>query len=401
MDKINILIRRPLYIDQIRPYIGKGLVKVLTGQRRVGKSCILRAIADEIKHTEEQTNIIEINLEDFAFSHITDAASLHAEIVSKLLPGRKNCIFIDEVQEVAGFEKVVRSLILDSNNDVYITGSNSAMMSSEIATRLAGRCITIRVHPLTYSEFIAFHSLTDSDESLGLYMRYGGMPFLVNLPDKHTWEEYLSNVTDAVVYRDVVTRNALRNTDFLGRLLLFLADNIGQIFTAKRIVDYLKSQRVTSSVTSVQAYVGHLADAFIINRCRRWDIAGRRFFEIGEKVFFEDCGIRNSIIGYRPGDVGNIMENLVYNHLSALGYDVKVGVMTQGREIDFVAERGNEYRYVQVALNVSDEKTERREFGNLSAIGDNYRKTVVTLRESLPNTYQGIEMVSLREFLLE
>lgn len=401
MDKTNGIIPRPIYLDRIRPYIGKNVIKVLTGQRRVGKSYILKAIAEELRCAGGDLNIIEINLEDFAFSHITDAAALHAEIIGRLREGGRNYIFIDEVQEVADFDKVIRSLILDPNNDVYITGSNSRMLSSEIASRLAGRSMIFHVHPLTYGEFLEFHGQADSDEAMDSYLRYGGMPYLVNLPDRRTWGEYLSSVTDAVVFRDVVSRNALRNTDFLQRLLMFLADNTGQIFTAKRIVDFLKSQRVASNVSSVQAYVEYLKDAYIVSRCRRWDIEGKRLFEIGEKIYFEDLGIRNAIIGYRPNDIGRLMENAVYNRLLASGYEVEVGVLQKDKEIDFVARRENEYRYVQVALTVADDETASREFGNLSKIPDNYRKTVVTLRESAPNTYRGIELMSLRNFLLE
>lgn len=394
------IIQRPLYLDRIRQYIDKNVIKVLVGQRRVGKSYLLMSVAEEIMQRNPEGNIIEINLEDFAFSHIQNARELLDEISSRIKSDRKNYIFIDEVQEVKDFDRVVRSLILDPQNDVYLTGSNSSMLSSEIASRLAGRSIVIHVHPLTYKEFLIFRSLSDSDEAMEKYIRYGGLPYLINLPKESTWGEYLSGITDAIVYRDVVSRHTLRNTDFLGRLLMFLADNTGNLFNAKRITDYLKSQHVTSSVNGVQTYLGHLEDAYLINRVRRWDISGKRFFEIGEKYFFEDLGIRNSIIGYRPGDIGGLMENVVYNHLIAEGYTVKVGVLSQEKEIDFIAERNNELRYVQVALTLTEEKTIDREFGNLARIPDNYEKTVVTLRESAPNTYKGIRLMTLREFLM-
>lgn len=394
------IIQRPLYLDRIRQYKDKNVIKVLVGQRRVGKSYLLMSVAEEIMQRNPEGNIIEINLEDFAFSHIQNARELLDEISSRIKSDRKNYIFIDEVQEVKDFDRVVRSLILDPQNDVYLTGSNSSMLSSEIASRLAGRSIVIHVHPLTYKEFLIFRSLSDSDEAMEKYIRYGGLPYLINLPKESTWGEYLSGITDAIVYRDVVSRHTLRNTDFLGRLLMFLADNTGNLFNAKRITDYLKSQHVTSSVNGVQTYLGHLEDAYLINRVRRWDISGKRFFEIGEKYFFEDLGIRNSIIGYRPGDIGGLMENVVYNHLIAEGYTVKVGVLSQEKEIDFIAERNNELRYVQVALTLTEEKTIDREFGNLARIPDNYEKTVVTLRESAPNTYKGIRLMTLREFLM-
>lgn len=225
------------------------------------------------------------------------------------------------------------------------------------------------------------------------------MPYLRNLPLKETWNEYLTGITDALVYRDIVSRHSIRNNDFLQRLLLFLADNIGQIFTAKRIADYLKSQRTSVTVNSVQTYADYISDAYITNKVRRWDIEGKRFFEIGEKYYFEDIGIRNSIIGYRPMDIGAILENVVFNKLLSDGYDVKIGIIQRNKEIDFVAEKDGERKYIQVAVNVNDKTTAEREFGNLEAVGDNYEKILVTLRDSAPNTQNGIKMLSLRQFL--
>lgn len=399
MDETFNIISRPLYTDRLLPYVGKNIIKVLTGQRRVGKSFILKSVAQHIRDTDPSANIISIDLENFAFSHVTDARSLHNEIVTRLREGEKNYIFIDEVQEVEGFDKVIRSLNLDPANDIYITGSNSSMLSSEISSNLAGRRIEMQVHPLTYQEFIEFHNMEDCDTSMTEYLRFGGLPYLVNLPQTATWSEYISGITDAVVYRDIVSRHSLRNNDFLQRLLLFMADNIGQVFTAKKIADYLKSQRISSSVGSVMNYVGYVEEAFVINRSRRWEIEGKRFFEIGEKYFFEDLGIRNSIVGFRPHDISGLMENAVYNHLRANGYEVKTGILAGGREIDFVAEKGGERLYVQVAMTVTDKATADREYGNLASLSDNYEKILVTYRDSFPNTINGIKTVALREFL--
>lgn len=394
-------IPRPRYLDRILQYRDTNLIKVLTGQRRVGKSYLLDSVEQRLRQTAPEANFIRINLEDFAFSHIREASDLHHEIVSALSEEKKNYIFIDEIQEIDNFDKVIRSLCMDNRNDIYVTGSNSSMLSSEIASRLAGRSIEIRVHPLSYTEFLEFQSITDSDEALDLYMRYGGMPYLRNLPSKQTWNEYLIGITDALVYRDIVSRHSIRNNDFLQRLILFLADNAGQIFSAKRIADYLKSQRISGTVNSVQTYVDYICDAYITNKVRRWDMIGKKLFEIGEKYYFEDIGIRNSIIGYRPMDIGAILENVVYNQLSVNGYDIMTGVVSKDKEIDFIAEKEGERLYVQVAVNVYDKSTAEREFGNLEAISDNYRKMVVTLRDGAPNTYRGIEMVSVHDFLVE
>lgn len=390
---------RPKYMAKIRPYIGKNIIKILTGQRRVGKSYILKAIQQEIRQSDSPANIIEINLENFAFAHITDAQGLHSAITSKLSAEIKNYIFIDEVQEIPDFDKVIRSLNLDSKNDIYVTGSNSAMLSAEIASRLAGRSIEFNIHPLSYLEFLQFHNLEDSDSNCRLYLQFGGMPYLTNLPNTETWLEYLNGLTDALIYRDVVNRHQLRNTDFMQRLLAFLADNIGQIFNAKKIADYLKSQRTSISVASVQSYANYLAEAFIVSRVPRWDIEGKRLFEIGEKIYFEDLGIRNSIIGFRPYDLGALMENAIYNKLIADGYNVKVGVLSKGHEIDFVAERNNEITYIQVALTVADRSTAEREYGNLLSINDNYKKIVVTLHDESAASIDGILTIPLRKFL--
>ena len=393
------IIPRPHYLDKILPFVNKGMIKVLTGQRRVGKSYILNSVESEIRKMDSDANFVRINLEDFAYSHITTAEALNAEITSKLSSAGRNYIFVDEIQEVEGFERVIRSLNLNPLNDIYVTGSNSAMLSSEIASRLAGRSVEIRVHPLSYTEFLVFHSLDDSDSSLELYLRFGGMPYLRNLTSQAHWNEYLTGITDALVYRDIVERHSLRNTDFLSRLMMFLADNIGQLVTAKRIADYLKSQRVGGTVSTVQSYVEYICQAYLINRSRRWDIEGKKFFEIGEKYYFEDLGIRNSIIGYRPNDISGILENAVYNQLAFKGYKVMTGIKSQTREIDFVAEKNGEITYIQVALNIDNPDTAERELGNLASIPDNYEKMLITLRDSAPNTQNGIKMISLREFL--
>ncbi|MDE6339425.1 MAG: ATP-binding protein [Muribaculaceae bacterium] len=398
METINI--PRPTYLNAIVPFIDKNIIKVLTGQRRVGKSYILKSVEKEILKTNHDPNFININLEDFAFSHINDASQLYDEITKSLSANKKNYIFIDEIQEVKDFDKVIRSLNLDPRNDIYVTGSNSAMLSTEIASRLAGRSIEIRVHPLSYCEFLKFHSFDNSDISLEKYLRYGGMPYLRNLPSISTWEEYLSGITDAIVFRDIVSRHSIRNTDFLSRMLMFLADNIGQIFTSKSISDYLKAQHINGTPTSVQSYADYICEACVINKVSRWDIAGKKLFEIGEKYYFEDLGIRNVIIGYRPMDIGKILENAVFNHLISEGYDVKIGVLGKGKEIDFIVEKGGERKYIQVSLDINNPTTAVREFGNLTEIPDNYEKVVVTLRDSAPNTYQGIRMLSLREFLV-
>ena len=395
----TMIINRPLYTEKLLREGNKSLIKILTGQRRVGKSYILKYISRSVKKNNPEANIININLEDFAFSHVQDIQTLHNEIASRLKSGKKNYIFIDEVQEVREFDKVLRSLLLDQNNDIYVTGSNSAMLSSEMVSRLAGRCVEIRIHPLSYNEFLEFHSLEASQESLMWYLQYGGMPYLRNLPDRKNWNEYVEGIVNAIVFRDIVARHSIRNSDFLQRLMMFLADNIGQIFSAKKISDYQKSQNLRMSVSGVQNYLGYISEAFIINQCRRWDVEGKRFFEIGEKYYYEDLGIRNALIGFRPNDLSGLIENVVFNHLSIQGYKIKTGQLSRGGEIDFVAEKDSETKYIQVATTIVEERTREREFGNLEKLKDNYEKLVITLNESFPNTYKGIKVFSLLDFL--
>lgn len=399
MKKTAPIIDRPLYTAQIKKYIDRNLIKILTGMRRVGKSYILKSIASDIRLRNPDANIITINLEDFTNAHITDSFKLYEEIHSKLESERKNYIFLDEIQEIKDFEKVIRSLNLDPINDIYITGSNSSMLSSEIASRLAGRSISFHIYPLSYSEFLEFHNYAESEDAFEAYIRYGGMPYLRNLPDRNTWNEYLEGICDAIIFRDVVSRHSIRNTEFLQRLLQFLGDNTGQIFSAKKISDFLKSQRMSIGVAGVQNYISYLEEAYVIKKGMRWDIEGKRFFEIGEKYFFEDTGIRNSLTGLRPNNMSGLVENIIFNHLRLNGYKVKIGTLPKGKEIDFIAEKSGETIYIQAALTVMDNETAEREYGNLIKIPDNYEKIVVTLNETFPNTHKGIKTLTLREFL--
>lgn len=395
----TIIVNRPLYTGKLLNHVNDGLIKILTGQRRVGKSYILKYISRELQKNDPDANFISINLEDFAFSHVKDAQTLYDEIASRLTSVKKNYIFIDEVQEVKDFEKVLRSLLLDENNEIYVTGSNSTMLSSEIASRLAGRSFEVRIHPLCYNEFLEFHTLVPSHESLMWYLQHGGMPYLRNLPDRNNWNEYVEGIVNAIVFRDIVARHSIRHNDFLQRLMMFVADNTGQIFSAKKISDYLKSQKLQMSVSGVQNYLQYIAEAFIINQCRRWDVEGKRFFEIGEKYYFEDLGIRNALIGFRPNDLSGLIENAVFNHLSIRGYKVKTGQLAKGGEIDFIAEKNSEIKYLQVATTIVEDHTREREFGNLEKLKDNYEKIVITLTDSFPNTYNGIKVIPLLDFL--
>lgn len=393
------LINREVYIRRIQPFMRKSIAKVLIGQRRVGKSFLLFQLMDKVQQEEPDANIIYLNFEDFAFNQIRTAEDMYAYISSRLLEGKYNYIFIDEIQEIAHFEKVVRSLLLDPFNDVYITGSNAKMLSGELATYLSGRYVEFKIYSLSYLEFLQFHRLENTRQSLDLYSRYGGLPYLINLPlTDEVVNEYLKSVYSTIVFRDVVSRYNLRNIDFLEKLIRFLAENIGSLFSAKNISDYLKSQHTAISVTQIQNYTHYLSNAFLIHRVERYDLVGKRVFEIGEKYYFENLGIRNIVIGYRITDRAKLLENLVYNHLLYLGYEVRIGYIGD-KEIDFIGEKSNEKIYVQVALQINNETTAQREFGNLLKIPDNYLKIVVTGEAFQGNTYEGIRHYSIQDFL--
>lgn len=401
MNFPRILKKRKGYIDRIKPFMQKSVIKVLTGQRRVGKSFLLYQLIEEILAEEPDANIIYVNLEDFTFSSLQTAEDLHSYIISHSKEKVKNYIFIDEIQDIPGFEKVIRSLLLNEDNDIYITGSNAKMLSGELATYLSGRYIEFKIYSLSYSEFLEFHGLTESETSYELYSRYGGLPYLLNLPlEDETVNEYLKSVYSTIVFRDVVSRYKLRNTLFLEKLIQFLSENIGNLFSAKNISDYLKSQHTTISVNQIQSYTEYLNNAFLIHRVERYDLIGKRVFEIGEKYYFENMGIRNIVIGYRITDKAKILENLVYNHLLYKGYDIKVGYYGD-KEIDFIGEKNGEKLYIQVALKIDSDKTAEREFGNLLKIQDNYPKIVVTEDTFSGNSYEGIRHCSIRQFLME
>ncbi|PJG84905.1 ATP-binding protein [Conservatibacter flavescens] len=386
---------RKRYLELVRPFMGKKLIKVFTGQRRVGKSYLLFQIMQEIK----TDHIIYINKEDLAFSHIKTAEDLNACIQAEKKSGQKNAVFIDEIQEIAGFEQALRSLLLDDELDLYCTGSNAHLLSRDIAGSLSGRSIEITVHSLSYFEFLEFMHLEDSDKSMSLFLKYGGLPYLKELPlQDHVVFEYLRNIYSTIAMRDIANRYALRNTLFLEQLTQFLASNIGNLFSAKKISDFLKSQQISTSVAQVQNYTEYLANAFLIHKVPRYDIEGKRIFEIGEKYYFEDLGVRNALIGYRVQDRGKLLENVIFNHLQIAGYNVKIGGLNS-QEIDFVAEKNGERIYVQATLTINEEKTLEREFGNLLKIQDNYPKFVVTMDEFEGNSFEGVVCLSLRGFL--
>jgi predicted AAA+ superfamily ATPase len=395
-------IERPLYLNKLKPFIGKSLIKVLVGQRRVGKSFLLMQLIDLIKKQSPETQIIYINKEQHEFSQIKNSDDLFFYLKQNVKENSKVALFIDEVQDIDSFEITLRDLVTRGNYDIYCTGSNANLLSSELATFLSGRYIEIKVFSLCYSEFLFFYKLPDSAASFQNYLKFGGLPYLINLNNEiQVAYEYLTSIYNTILLKDVVSRFKIRNVTFLENLITFLADNIGSIFSSKKISEYLKSQKINISTQVVIDYLGYLESSFLIFKVKRTGIEGKKVFEIGEKYFFEDIGIRNAIVGFKISDIHKILENVVYLHLRMAGYSVTVG-QDLNKEIDFIAQKSGEKLYVQVAYMLSNEATINREFGNLLEIPDNFPKYVVTMDEfPETSTFKGIFRMHVKDFCLK
>ena len=395
------IITRKAYAEKIDSWLGKEEVIVIVGQRRVGKSYILKDFIQ--RHSDEaDANIIYIDKEKRKFGFIKNGNELGAYIEERWDANRHNYILVDEIQDIEEWERPIRSFRTEEHTDIIITGSNSKMLSSELSTLLAGRYQEIYVQSLSYLEFLEFHNLPDSDESLQTYLNYGGLPGLrvVGLEDEdHVWD-YLHGVFNTVLLKDVIERHKIRNIPFLNNLITFLADSTGKINSATGISKYMKSQQLEVSANVVLDYTNYFAEAYLVNEVKRYDIHGKKIFESNQKVYFGDVGLRNLIAGGdREADIEKVIENIVYQHLIRLGYQVFVGELRVG-EIDFVCKKPNQVRYVQVAYLINDNATREREFGRLEDIKNNYPKFVISLTPLVTSRdYEGITHIGLREFL--
>ncbi|MCQ2333458.1 MAG: ATP-binding protein [Paludibacteraceae bacterium] len=395
------LIDRSHYTNAIAQWLDKGLVIVLTGQRRVGKSMCLRLVAERVAH-DLSNNVIFIDKEEHLFDEITTASALNHYLGRHYHADKHNYIFIDEVQDIVEWEHSVRSWIKRPHTNILITGSNSKMLSSDLSTKLAARYIEIPIHELSYCEFLLFHGLEDSDVSLEKYLTWGGLPFLsvLGLDNRQQVTDYIRSVYDAIVLKDIIQREQIRNIPFLMNLCKFMCDNIGKLLSPNSIMKYMRSQGETVSAPLILSYLSYFTNAYLVYRVYRYDIHGKALMENNEKYYFEDIGIRNVLVrGGQSNDIEKRMENVVFMHLLRYGWVVRVGQLRNG-EIDFVAEKGERVLYVQVTYLMINEDTEKREFGNLLAIPNNYPKIVVSMNPlHTRSNYEGIQHLHLREFL--
>ena len=395
------IINRPDYTDKVLRLFGKGLIIALTGQRRVGKSFIMKQVIN-LSSANDNNNIIYVDKEDELFHSISTHTELTQYVKEHLLTDKTNYLFIDEVQNIKEFELTLRSLHSQEACEIVITGSNAKMLSSELSTYLSGRCVEYYIQSLDYTEFLEFHQLPDNNQSLISYLTNGGMPQLyrIGLQEEDLVNDYLQNVYNTIILKDIVEREEIRNVPLLKNLVRFVSDNVGKPFSATNIVNYLKSQRVDSSTKVIINYLDYLCNAFIIHRVSRYDIHGKRLFEVNDKYYFEDIGIRNSLVqGGLAQSMEKVIENAIYLHLIRLGYNVTVGYL-QKAEIDFVATKGEQTIYVQATYLLANEETVTREFGNLALIKDNFPKYVVSMDSLYSGTnFQGIYHMHLRDFL--
>ena len=397
------IITRRSYLSHITSLINRGMMIILVGQRRVGKSYMLRQLHKWLEDKRPNANIVYINKELQSFGSITTAQQLYSYAIERLPEGGDNYLLVDEVQDIEKYEEALRSFHAEERCQIIATGSNAYIFSSELSTRLAGRYIEIPIYSLSYPEFLEFHRLEDNDISLQSFLRVGGLPGLCHfdISDEAQVRDYLQGVYNTIMMRDVISREKIRNVPFIENLSRFIADNIGKLISVSSISNYMKSQgeKISGPLTSV--YLKYLRDALIINQVIRYDIHGKRLFEQNFKYYFADHGLRNLLCGFNlRGSIEKIIENVIYNHLLIQGYNVTVGILRIG-EIDFVATKGERTVYIQATYLLASDDTIKREFGHISSIKDNYPKYVISMDPvsgALPE-YPGVNHLSLREFL--
>ena len=398
------MIQREKYLKQISPFIDKPVIKVITGIRRCGKSSFLKLICNLLTDRGiKPENILLINKDSLEFDSLTTYKQLVSYVNDRFkhIEGKKY-LFVDEVQEIEGWEKAFSGFLADNTADLFITGSNSRMLSSELATYISGRYIEFKMFTLTFSEFLKFRNASEPEKTeseFALFMKYGGFPGIHHMVyDDEVIEQYVSSIYNTILLKDVVARNGVRDISLLERIAQFTADNCGNITSSKKIADFLKSQKIKGSVDTVQSYLNMLTSAFLFHKVNRFDIKGKRLLEIHEKYYTGDIGLKHSLLGFKMNDISGHLENIVYLELLSRGYKVNIGKIND-IEIDFIATKGGQQIYIQVAYLLADKKTIEREFGAFDKIADSYTKIVLSLDKFLDNNRNGIKWYNLIDFL--
>lgn len=393
-------IYRKEYMEKLKLYKDKNIIKVLTGIRRSGKSTILNEFKKELIDSGVlEKNIISINFEDNSNKELLDNQKLHDYILNKVEKNTMNYVFLDEIQNVPEFEKCVNSLFLKDYIDIYITGSNSYMLSGELATFLTGRYIQIHVLPLSFKEYISFYGETDELKKYNEYILYGGLPYLINLDNSNEKLDYLDSIYNTVILKDVISRKKINDALVLESICRFLFDNIGSNVSTKKISDTLSSNGRKNSVHTIEEYLNGLLESYILYKVNRFDIKGKQLLKTQEKYYLSDLGLRTYLLGKNHSkDLGHILENVIFLELKRKGYRIYIG-KNNANEVDFVVETDDDYMYIQVALSVRDEQTLERELRPLETISDHYKKYLITLDYDT-NNYNGIKQISAIDFLL-
>lgn len=399
------MIERPLYLDKIMPFVDTPFVKILTGVRRCGKSTILKMIIKKIKEEKnvDDEQILNYRFDSMEYEDMT-TKELYLELKSKILQSKKTYLFLDEIQEIEGWEKVVNTLASDFDVDIYITGSNSRMMSSEISTYLTGRYITFHIYTLSFEEYLMFKksymTLKDLKQEFSQYVRLGGFP-ATHLQDYSQDEVYtiVKDIYNSTIFSDIVRRNQVKKIDQLERVVKYMFNNIGNTFSAKSISNYFKSEQRKIDNETVYSYLEKLQKAYILHKCSRYDLQGKNILKTQEKFYLADVSLRYSVLGYTVDSVAASLENIVYLELKRRGYDVYIGKI-KDKEIDFVATKQNEKIYVQVTQEIKSEKIQKSEYEQLLEIRDNYPKYVVMADDFAGGNYEGIKTMNIVDFLL-
>ena len=399
------MINRENYMNKLLSYKDTEFIKVITGIRRCGKSSLLKLFMNKLKEENPRTNVIYMNFESFEFDKIIDYKDMYTEIKKQIKSKGKAYILLDEVQRVTNWEKCVNALTVDFNCDIYITGSNAYLLSSELSTYLSGRYIEIKMLPLSFKEFLKFANFESNisiDEKFNQYMKYGGMPGIIKLNyDYNLFDDAIKGIYNTVFMKDVIEKNKLTDASLLEKVLKFLMSNTGSLISSKKIADFLTSQGTKVTHNTILNYLEMLENAYIIYKASRYDIKGKELLKTLKKYYIVDIGIRNSILGFRDSDYGHIIENIVFFELLNRGYTVTLG-KNDSLEVDFIATNFKEKKYYQVALSLLEENVRNREFVPLKSINDNYEKTILTLDRVYNETSEeGIKCRNIIDFLLE